>query len=331
MSTIVGYQYFDGRWDSPSIILITTAAVALYNSCELLLMVVVRFKQWRSLLFISLVVASTGIIPYYVGYMIEYFQWTAYWVAMTISSIGWVMLITGQSVVLYSRLGLILNDRRILTGVKWMIIVDAIIFHIPTTVVQYGRAYGSEREAFGHALFYIEKIQMTGFCIQEFIISGLYLWKSIELLRVVQKPGTRKIMIELVVINVLIFLGDIALLVLEYDQRTVMERTWKGLIYSVKLKLEFAILSKLVDLVQSSQRTLSNALADVDTFVDATRTASGVDTLVGSPRQVNPAKANAMPDWLLKLEDRHVQTLHLEDIQQSSHSNEDPFITRKEV
>lgn len=328
---MTGDQYFYGRWDSPSIILITTAAVALYNSCELLLMVATRFKEWRSLLFISLVVASTGIIPYYIGYMIEYFRWTSYWIAMTASSIGWIMLITGQAVVLYSRLGLILNDPRILKAVKWMIIVDAIIFHIPTTVVQYGRAYGDEREVFGHALFYIEKIQMTGFCIQEFIISGLYLWKSIELLRIVQKPGTRKLMIELLVINVLIFFGDIALLVLEYDERTVMERTWKGLIYSVKLKLEFAILSKLVDLVQSSQRTLSSALADVSTFVDVSRTTSGADTLVASPPQVKSAKADAMPDWLLKLEDRHVQTLHLEDIQYSSHSNEDPFITRKEV
>jgi len=175
MATIVGDQHFDG-WHSTSIIVLTTATVALYNSCELLLMIATRFKDWRGLLFISLVVASIGVIPYYVGFMLEYFQWTAFWACMTISSIGWVMLITGQSVVLYSRLGLILNNHRILSAVKWMIIIDAIIFHVSTTVVQYGKTYGNEKVTFGHAMYYIEKIQMTGFCIQEFIISALYLW-----------------------------------------------------------------------------------------------------------------------------------------------------------
>ena len=73
---------------------------------------------------------------------------------------------------------------------------------------------------------------IPGFCIQEFIISGLYLWKTYELLRVIRKEGTRKVMIELFVINVLIVIGDIALLVLEYSGERVMERTWKGLVYS---------------------------------------------------------------------------------------------------
>jgi len=212
-----------------------------------------------------------------------------------------------------------------------MIIVDAIIFHIPTTVVQYGKSYGNEKVAFGHAIFYIEKIQMTGFCIQEFIISALYLWKTMELLRVVQKPGTRKIMIQLMIINIVIVCGDIALLVLEYSGRRVMERTWKGLIYSVKLKLEFAILSKLVDLVQSSQRTLSNALADVNTFVDVSRTTSGANGFASSHQHATSAKADVMPDWLLKLEDRHVQTLHLEDVEDEIQTDGSQFITRKDV
>lgn len=323
-------QYFDG-WNSTSIIVVTTATLALYNSCELLLMITTRFKECRTLLFISLVVASTGVIPYFVGFFLEYFQWTAFWVAMTTTIFGWVALVTGQSLVLYSRLGLILDNGRILQAVKWMIIIDAVVFHTSTAVVQYGKAYGGEREAFSRALFYIEKIQMTGFCIQEFIISSLYLWKTIDLLRVIQKKGTRKIMIELLVINVIIVLADIALLVLEYSGERVMERTWKGLIYSVKLKLEFAILSKLVDLVQSSQRSLSNALADLGTFVDISRTPSGADALLPPSQPCKAPKDSSMPGWLSKLEDRHVQTLHLEEVQYFKNSDRDPFITRKEV
>ncbi|KAK5942543.1 hypothetical protein PMZ80_005108 [Knufia obscura] len=305
--------------------------MALYNSCELLLMIATRFKEWRSLLFMSLVVSSLGIIPYYVGFLTEYFQWTAFWAAMTISTFGWVMLVTGQSVVLYSRLGLILNNPSILKGVKWLIITDAILFHVPTTVVQYGKTYGDERVAFGRAMYYLEKIQMTGFCVQEFIISGLYLWAASQLLTIIKKQGTRRVMVELVVVNIAIVLGDIALLVLEYSGERVMERTWKGLVYSVKLKLEFAILSKLVDLVQSSQRTLSNALADVNTFVDVSRANSGADGMAAVHQQVRTSKDESMPDWISKLEDRDVQTSHLEDVQYPRQLDDDPFITRKEV
>ncbi|KAJ9656396.1 hypothetical protein H2198_004974 [Neophaeococcomyces mojaviensis] len=323
MTAVTGDQYFDD-WNGESIVVVTAATVSLYNSFELLLMVVSRFKEWRSLLFISLVVASFGVIPYFVGFMMEYFQWTVYWAAMLVSTVGWVLLITGQSVVLYSRLGLILNNPTILKAVKWMIIVDAIIFHIPTTVVQFGKTYGSQQQNFSHALFYIEKIQMTGFCIQEFIISGLYLWKTVELLRIVSKKGTRRVMIELFIINIIIIIGDIALLVLEYSGQRVMERTFKGFVYSVKLKLEFAILSKLVDLVQSSQRNLSHALADVDTFVDVSRTGttSTVLSTVQAPRSSN----NELPGWMAKLEERSVP--HVEHIERKI---SDPFITRKEV
>lgn len=327
MAAVSGDQYFDG-WNWESIIVTVTTTVSVYSACELLLMIASRFKEWRSLYFISLTVATLGVIPYVVGFVCEYFQLATYWLTMTLSSIGWVCLITGQAFVLYSRLGLILSDARILKAVKWMIIIDAIIFHVSTTVVQYGKYGDRQDNGWNRALFYIEKIQMTGFCIQEFIISGLYLWKTVGLLKVLRKKGIRKVMFELFLINVIIVIGDIALLVLEYSGERVMERTWKVLVYSVKLKLEFAILSKLVDLVQSSQRTLSQSLAGVETYVDVTRTNTGA-TNTSAVRRRNQ---DEMPDWLIKLEDRNVQTLHLEDIDRSiSEPDNDPFITRKEV
>lgn len=323
MAAITGDQYFDG-WNGESIVVVTVATLSIYNSLELLLLVASRFREWRSLLFISLVVASFGIIPYFVGFVMEYFLLAVFWADMILSSIGWIFLITGQSVVLYSRLGLILNSQRILKAVKWMIIIDAIIFHISTTVVQYGKMYGHERAHFARALFYIEKIQMTGFCIQEFIISGIYMWKTVELLKVISKKGTRKVMIELFLINCIIVLGDIGLLALEYSGQRVMERTFKGFIYSVKLKLEFATLTKLVDLVQTSQRNLSNALADVDTFVDVSR--FNTQPSLASTAQHRRKSNSEIPDWMVKLERTNVE--HVEHIE---HTDDNPFITMKEV
>lgn len=47
-------------------------------------------------------------------------------------------MVTGQSVVLWSRLHLLVEHGRILRWTIWMIIIDAIILHIPTTVLTFG-------------------------------------------------------------------------------------------------------------------------------------------------------------------------------------------------
>lgn len=295
---------FQGKWTAQPIIVVTCLALSLYNCVELLLIIFTTFREWRGLYFISLVVATVGIIPYCVGYVVEYFAVLVFWAAMMLSSTGWVMLITGQAFVLYSRLGLILQNENILRAIKWMIIVDAVVFHTSTTVIQYGKSYGGEKAAFGRALFYMEKIQMTGFCIQEFIISGIYLWKTVQLLRLISKKGTRRVMYELFTINAVIIVMDIALLALEYKGLRSLERAFKSFIYSCKLKMEFAVLGKLVDLVHSSSRTLSNALADVDSFVTPS---------ARSDRQPAFSQNDQVPDWMAKLEGRpamHIEHVH---------------------
>ena len=78
---------------------------------------------------------------------------------------------------------------------------------------------------------------------------------------------------ELFVINIFIVLLDIGLLAVEYLDLLVYEQTFKGVVYSIKLKLEFAILGKLVKIVRSGNRVLSNQAAneEVPDFVDVTR------------------------------------------------------------
>src|ERR1700761_2209245 len=168
-------------WTPEAVTVLTCITLSLYNCIELVLIILTTFQTWRGLYFTSLIVATVGIFPYCLGFLLEYFGILVFWAALTFSTIGWVMMITGQSFVLYSRLGLILQNDRVLKAVKWMIITDAIVFHTLTTVFQYCQAYGGEQGPFDRALFYMEKIQMTAFCLQEFIISGLYLWKTVDL------------------------------------------------------------------------------------------------------------------------------------------------------
>jgi len=105
---------FAGIYDSDTLVVIICSALALYNALELILLIFTTFHHYRGLYFWSLVLASGGIIPYVLGFLIEYF--------------------TGQSVVLYSRLWLVFgaSHYKLLQAVKWMITVDAFVFHCST-------------------------------------------------------------------------------------------------------------------------------------------------------------------------------------------------------
>jgi hypothetical protein len=245
---------WEGKFQVPAVIVILCSTLSLYNALELLLLILVTFKRRSGLYFWSLLVASLGVMLYTVGYILDYFHLTYTLVGDIINNIGWWTMITGQSVVLYSRLHLVLHDPKILRFVLYMIIVDAVIFHGVTTIVHFGTY--SHNQGFNNAFKVIEKFQMTGFCIQEFIISGLYTKEVVHFLHIVTQRGVRRTMWELFTINVFIVALDIGLLVIEYLNLSVFEITFKGVVYSVKLKMELAILGKLVSMSQSGGRVI---------------------------------------------------------------------------
>src|SRR4051794_39282523 len=89
----------------PSVIVTICSAPSLYNAVELILLIFTTFNAYLGLYFWSLLVASCGVIPYTIGLLFEYFQLTSLTGGLVIDNIGWRTMITGQSVVLYSRLG----------------------------------------------------------------------------------------------------------------------------------------------------------------------------------------------------------------------------------
>lgn len=61
-------------------------------------------------------------------------------------------------------------------------------------------------------------------------------------------------MIELIVVNVCLILLDVALLSVEFKDLYMIETTLKGMVYSIKLKLELGVLSKMVRVVELRQK-----------------------------------------------------------------------------
>ena len=98
-----------------------------------------------------------------------------------------------------------------------------------------------------------EKVQMTGFTIQETIISGLYLWETNKILRpgrIFQKKKTRDVFKHLIYVNIFIIILDLSLLATEYANLFSIQTVLKAAIYSIKLRFEFLVLNSLIDVVQ---------------------------------------------------------------------------------
>lgn len=90
---------FDGKFSANTLAVLICSSLALYNALELELLVFTTFHAFRGLYFWALVIASFGIIPYVVGFMIEYFSLSSMALGIAIDSFGWVLMVTGQSIV----------------------------------------------------------------------------------------------------------------------------------------------------------------------------------------------------------------------------------------
>ncbi|KAJ5466673.1 hypothetical protein N7539_009402 [Penicillium diatomitis] len=249
-------------------ILITFIGLSCYNIAELVVLVLSTFRRWRGLYFWSLLTSGClGVIPYSIGFLMKFFTPTDSILSVTILTIGWWTMVTGQSVVLYSRLHLVLRDENILRRVLYLIVANVFLLHIPTTILTFGANIvhsGAKPWVDGYNV--MEKIQLTGFTIQESLLGTLYVIEAVKLLRlgadVTARPYARSIMYQLIGINCAIIAMDLMLLVLEYANFYAVQITLKGFVYSLKLKLEFAVLGRLVDLIQGSRQPLSLVLAD---------------------------------------------------------------------
>ncbi|KAJ5373680.1 hypothetical protein N7517_005686 [Penicillium concentricum] len=250
------------------LILVAFIGLSCYNVVELVVLVPATFRRWRGLYFWSLLVTGVlGIVPYSIGFLMKFFTHTDSVLSVTVLTIGWWTMVTGQSVVLYSRLHLVLRDERMLRRVLQLIVANVLLLHVPTTILTYGaNIVHSGEAAWVNGYNVMEKIQLTGFTIQESLLSTLYVIETVKLLRlgadVTSRPDARTIMYQLIGINCAIIAMDVLLLGLEYADYYAVQITLKGFVYSLKLKLEFAVLGRLVDLIQGSRHPISIAIAD---------------------------------------------------------------------
>ncbi|KAM9873923.1 integral membrane protein [Verticillium dahliae] len=226
--------------------------VAVYNCVEIIVILLDRFKRHNGLYFWSMVVTTFSILLHSVVVLIRYYGLGPNFPLAALTCVGWYGMVTAFSVVLYSRLHLVVSDASKTRWVAIMIVTSFCVFHIPVTVLFLG-ANTRLTDRFIHIFNVYERVQLAGFTLQECLISGFYIIETIRTLKpilAIKLPKERKIIWHLIVINGFVIILDISLLVTQYTGNFQIQTTYKPVVYSIKLKMEFVILNRLLRLVQ---------------------------------------------------------------------------------
>lgn len=97
------------------LILMTMGAflsIALYNVIELTFLIFATFKKRNGIYFWSFIIATWGIAPHAIRVIIKFFQViTLNMLSSAIIAVGWICMVTRQSLVLYSWLHLVVQEK----------------------------------------------------------------------------------------------------------------------------------------------------------------------------------------------------------------------------
>lgn len=246
----------------PELYIITAfVSLALYNVVELTVLIFATFKKRRGVYFWSLLVATWGVAFNATGYLLKFLRpepgsgstlsssggisrgLEGLYTALCLA--GWAAMVTGQSVVLFSRLHLLVHDRLTVRLVLAMIVTDAVLC-IPPTVALFSLVNNTDNpRAYGAAYAVVEKVQLIVFSAQECVLSTVYIVASARFLRSRVPPGGygltfgrppapgggldgdgRMVMYWLIGVNILVVLLDVSILVLEFSGYYDLQTCW---------------------------------------------------------------------------------------------------------
>jgi hypothetical protein len=173
--------------------------------------------------------------------------------ASALLNLGWVLFTTAFSFVLYSRLHLLQPSERLLQITKWAIIVDSVVFLLPTVVTTTLLSIHEEPTWFRVA-FIVTKTEVV-FTVQEILITTMYIYLFVRFTKGHRdEPRTRATFYQLLVAEVFVMTTDIILIVLLYTENFLARQMITSFTVAVKIRIEFLVLNSLVEYSQATQQ-----------------------------------------------------------------------------
>ncbi|KAK1979898.1 integral membrane protein [Colletotrichum cereale] len=238
-----------------AMVMVAFAATAYYNTIETFFSIFTTFKRRQGRYFWSMVVANTGININVIAFVLRYFGY--YHEAVLASSIiipfAWYFMVTGQAIVLWSRLHLVVHSQRKIRLVLSMIIFNAVTMHIPETVIFVLANVYPKQWTMPFKIY--EKVELVVFTIQETIIAAFFLYegyKSLKPLSAIKPKAVTNMVRHLAALFAAVFILDAGLIILDYNDKFEVQTMCKPFVYSVKLKVEFVVLNKLLAFTRMS-------------------------------------------------------------------------------
>ncbi|KAG6035386.1 hypothetical protein E4U41_006099 [Claviceps citrina] len=263
----------DIRKDLPmSMMMAAFTGISWYVGVEINISLFLLFKRRRGLYFWSCALCSWGVIlqPLFI-ILADFKVWNDAVPSIVMIYLTWFIMVIPQSWVLYSRLHLLMRTASFLGAIKFVLIFNSILFSIPTMVI--GTLAQSTDINPNLASFNLiwDRIQLVVYFVQETSLSILYIFQTRTYLRgrsllreqswsgpsTVQSNGYRPqaadqktVLWQLIYANSLVIALDIALLGIQCADLFHLQGAFKPCVYGVKLKIEFVILNRLINIIQ---------------------------------------------------------------------------------
>lgn len=237
--------------------------VACYNAFEMLLFVFHTFQRNSGLYFWSMLVATVGLFAHSVSVLLSLFGLPLIPLSAVIVG-SWFPMVIGHSLMLYSRLHLVVADgSRKLFWVLTMIIALFFLLDIPSAAFFIDTCVHMDDaellEPIMPILGVLAQVQVTVTAVQDTFIAGLYVYEASHTMAVmdpIKAPQLRSMRRNLVLLFILSVVFDGLIVFAAFTEIPMLNVALKPLAYSIKMKIEALVLTNLVSVIKRDPDTL---------------------------------------------------------------------------
>ncbi|KAJ0413115.1 hypothetical protein BJY00DRAFT_320100 [Aspergillus carlsbadensis] len=248
--------------DNSTLASVILLAVASYNVAEVLVWMLSIFRHFRGLYFYSCLITAVSLGGYVALAIVTLHTGVRATVAW--ACVLWAFicgtLSTAQVLILYARIHLVCpHSPRVVRAVRLVIIVTSVLL-LPPLVTSY--IYTSRNLSWAVSNSMIQRSIVLAFTVREMAVCVVYIVQAIqELGAIAAHKGLagKRVMQQVIMVQGLVTLLDAVMLAISWSAPIALQWAITSVVYSIKLKMEFAILNALKTLLSSPTELLPSS------------------------------------------------------------------------
>jgi hypothetical protein len=225
---------------------------------------------------------AIGIILETAGFTLGLFEAVNSQISTILFAFGWPLMVTGFSLVLYSRLHLIVYNPLLNRIVLIFIVGDAILVQFPVFLFAF---IGAPRYViFLKVAKFLSHFEII-FSVQELVLSTLYIYFFRQFVKQGGSMGSKNLQRTfylLIAAEVIIVVCDLTINITLYLNLYIPRKIILPFVYAIKLQIEFLVLNRLAGSRQGVNAQLQDHDADLDRRTTSRNVSSSLKHLLSS-------------------------------------------------